>query len=116
VSRLKIAGKIVLLNILAFVLAFIVGCTPVVHSYALAAFVSVIFCPLALGFTGARVLKLGPIATLIGVSAVPVVSALDDIFRLGDPVQIRWLIASILFAWAGWRLGRVKAGSEVPEP
>ena len=33
-------------------------------------------------------------------------SALDDMFRLGDPVQIRWLIVSILFAWAGWRIGR----------
>ncbi|MFI5346271.1 MAG: hypothetical protein ACHQ51_07850 [Elusimicrobiota bacterium] len=110
---LKIAGKIVALNVLAFVLALIVGHTPVAQSYVLAVFVSVIFCPLGLGFVGARFLRLGPVATLAGINLVPVISALDDMFRLGDPVQIRWLIAAILFTWAGWRLGRVATATVV---
>ena len=106
VARLKTAGKIVLLTFAAFVLAFAVGLTPVSKSYALAVMVSVILCPLALGYFGGRVLALGPVAAVVGINLLPVVSALDDAYRLGDPVQVRWLIASLLFSWAGWRLGR----------
>jgi hypothetical protein len=109
----KIAGKIVALNVVAFVSALIVGYTPVVQSYLSAVLISVLLCPLALGFFGARILKLGPIATLAGINLIPVLSALDDLFRLGDPVQLRWLIASILFAWAGWRLGRIPIAAVV---
>lgn len=104
--RLKLAGKIIALNVLAFFLALIVGHTPVAQSYLPAVLVSVILCPLALGFAGSRFLKLGAVATLAGINLLPVLSALDDLFRLGDPVQLRWLIASIAFAWGGWRLGR----------
>ena len=113
---LKIAGKIVALNVLAFVSALLVSYTPVAQSYLLAVLISVLLCPLALGFVGARFLKLGSFATLAGINLIPILSALDDLFRLGDPVQIRWLVASILFAWAGWRLGRIKPPIEVPEP
>ena len=105
-ARLKIAGKIVLLGFAAFVLALAVGLTPVAKSYALAVMVSVILCPLVLGFFGGRVLSLGPVAAVVGINLLPVVSALDDALRLGDPVQARWLIAALLFSWAGWRLGR----------
>ncbi|MDE2143165.1 MAG: hypothetical protein KGJ84_12220 [Elusimicrobia bacterium] len=105
-ARLKIAGKIVTLILLSFLAALIVGRTPIPQSYALAVLVSVIACPLLLGITGARLLQLGPVPTMVGINLIPVLSALDDLFRLGDPVQLRWLVASILFAWAGWRLGR----------
>lgn len=104
---LKLAGKILLLALLAFLLALLAADTPVARSYALAVLLSVVACPMVLGFAGARFLKLGWAAALAGVNAVPVLSALDDLFRLGDPVQFRWLIASLLFTWAGWRLGRV---------
>lgn len=106
VARLKTAGKIVLLSLASFALAFAVGLTPVSKSYALAVMVSVILCPLALGFFGGRILALGPVATVAGINLLPVVSALDDAYRLGDPVQARWLVAAVLFSWAGRRLGR----------
>lgn len=105
-SPLQTAGKVLLLAALAFILALLVHWTPVPDSEALAILVSVIACPLALGAFGARALKLGPVATVAGVNLLPVLSALDDVLRMGDPVQARWLAASILFSWAGWRLGR----------
>jgi hypothetical protein len=105
VARLKTVGKAVLLAFASFLLAALVGRTPVPGSYALAVLVSVILCPLALGAAGARLLKLGPWATVAAVNALPVLSALDDALRLGDPVQVRWLVAAALFSWAGWRLG-----------
>lgn len=105
-ARLKTAGKIALLAFLAFALALVVGLTPVARSYPLAVMVSVVFCPIAAGYIGGHFLALGAAATLLGINGLPVVSALDDALRLGDPVQARWLIASVLFSWAGWRLGR----------
>src|SRR3954466_9755775 len=101
-ARLKTAGKIALLGLAAFLAAFAAGLTPAARSYPLAIGVSVVLCPGALGFLGARFLRLWGGPALAPLNALPVLSALDDVFRLGDPVQARWLLASALFSWAGW--------------
>ena len=105
---LKTGAKIVLLAALAFLLAFLVGLTPVPDSYALALAVSVVLCPALLGFIGGKWLKLGPVATLAGIEAVPVVMALDSWLHLGQPAGFVWLALSAVFAWGGWRLSRVQ--------
>jgi hypothetical protein len=111
-SWLAKAFKTVLLGALAFALAFVVGLTSVPNSYALALAVSVLLCPLALGFLGARWLLLGPIATLVGINFLPVLMALDARFHLGEPARFGWLTVSAVVSAAGWRLGRVKARHE----
>ena len=108
-ARLKTAAKIVLLGALAFGLAAGVGATDLPNSYALALLVSVALCPALLGFIGARGLSLGPAATLAGINLLPVLVALDQRFHLGEPTNVGWLLASFVFAWAGWRLGRKRA-------
>ena len=103
---LKTGAKIALLAALAFLLAFLVGLTPIPDSYVLALLVSVALCPVLLGFVGGKLLKLGPGATLAGIEAIPVVMALDSWLHLGQPAGFVWLALSAAFAWGGWRLGR----------
>jgi hypothetical protein len=105
-SRLAAAAKVLLLGALAFGLAAAVGATSLPDSYVLALIVSVALCPALLGFTGGRWLKLGQVGTLFGINFLPVLMALDQQFHLGVPTNFGWLIASIAFAWGGWRLGR----------
>jgi len=104
--RLTLVGKTLTLAALGFAAAFAVGRTPVVMSYAASIAVSVLLCPLLLGFAGARVLKLGLAATVIGLGLLPVAVELDQELHLGAPPEIGWLAASLLVAAAGWRLGR----------
>ncbi|HXS99918.1 MAG TPA: hypothetical protein VN915_04545 [Elusimicrobiota bacterium] len=106
-SWLKVAGRTVLLGALSFALAAAVGATNLPDFYALSVVVSVILCPALLGFIGGRGLKLSPAATLLGINFLPVVMALDARFHLGEPGGFGWLLASFLFAFAGWRLGRL---------
>src|SRR5665213_1526148 len=105
-SRLRSTAKVVLLGALAFILAAGVGATDLPDSYLLALAVSVVLCPALLGFVGARGLRLGAAATLIGINFLPVLVTLDERFRFGQPAPFGWLLASFLPAWAGWRLGR----------
>jgi hypothetical protein len=107
VLRLKTAAKTVFLAGLAFLLAYLVGLTPIPDSYALALAVSVALCPAALGLIGGKWLKLGPVATLAGIESIPIVMALDSRLHLGEPAGFGWLAISSAFAWAGWRLGRL---------
>ncbi len=107
-SWLKTAAKTVGLGALAFLLALGVGATSIPNTFVLALLVSVGLCPLLLGFVGARVLALGPAATLVGINFLPVLNALDQRFHLQEPARFDWLLISMGVAWAGWRLGRVK--------
>lgn len=100
------AAKTVLLAAIAFAVAAVVGATGLQESYTLALPVSVVLCPMLLGFIGGRWLQLGPIATLVGIDFLPIVMALDARFHLGEPVGFGWLALSVVFAWLGWRLGR----------
>jgi hypothetical protein len=108
VAWLKTGSKTVLLGALAFALAFVVGLTAVPGSYVLALAVSVLLCPLLLGFLGARWLLLGPAATLAGIYFLPVLMAVDARFHLGEPARVDWLLLSMAVSAAGWRLGRVR--------
>ena len=114
-SWLKTGSKTVLLGALAFALAFGVGLTGVPGSYALSLAVSVVLCPLALGFLGARWLGLNLAATLVGIDFLPVLMALDERFHLGRPARLGWLLISMAVSAAGWRLGRVKTGRDMAE-
>jgi hypothetical protein len=105
-SRLISAAKIVLLGALAFALAAGVGATSIPDSYVLALVLSVALCPALLGFIGGRWLALGAAGTLFGINLIPVLMALDQRFHLGEPTGFGWLMASFVFAWAGWRLGK----------
>ena len=112
-SRLRTTAKIVLLGALAFALAAGIGATDLPNSYLFALLFSVALCPGLLGYAGAR-LSLGPIATLFGINFLPVLMALAQRFHLGQPANFGWLLASFVFAWAGWRLGRRAAPAEAP--
>ena len=105
-SRLASAARIALLGALAFGLAAGLGATGLPDSYLLALAVSVVLCPAILGFIGGRWLSLGAAATLVGINFLPVLMALDQRFHLGEPADFRWLLASFVFAWTGWKLGR----------
>jgi len=105
-SRLKVAGKTVLLGALSFAVAAAVGVTRLPDSYVLSLLASVVLCPVLLGFVGGKALGLGAAATLIGIDFLPVVMALDARFHLGEPGGFGWLAVSVGFAWLGWRLGR----------
>ena len=98
--------KAVLLGAISFALAFGVGLTRVPDSYALALAVSVVLCPLLLGFLGARWLRLGPAATLAGIYFLPVLMAIDARYHLGEPSRFDWLLITIAVSAAGWRAGR----------
>ena len=108
------AAKVALLGALAFGLAAGVGATDAPNSYLLALSVSVVLCPALLGFIGGRWLSLGAAATLVGINFLPVLTALDQRFRLGEPAPFGWLLISFVFAWAGWRLGRRAAPAAAP--
>jgi hypothetical protein len=105
-SRLKTAGKTLLLGLFSFAVAAIVGLTPIPSLYFLALLVSVILCPALLGFVSGGWLGLGPAATLLGINFLPVVFAIDSRFHLGEPAGFGWLAASVAFSWIGWRLSR----------
>ena len=107
--RLKTAAKAILLAALSFGLAAGIGATALSNSYVLALLFSVAACPALLGFIGARGLSLGAAATLAGINLLPVLVALDSRFHLGEPTNFGWLLASFVFAWAGWALGRKRA-------
>ncbi|HEX4047333.1 MAG TPA: hypothetical protein VH309_05840 [Elusimicrobiota bacterium] len=94
-------------------MAAAIGATPLPGSYALSLLFSVVLCPALLGLVGGRWLRLGPIATLVGINFMPVVMALDQRFHLHAPMGFGWLLASFVFAWGGWRLGR-RAPAEEP--
>ena len=91
---------------LAFLLAYLIGLTPIQESYGLALVVSVALSPALLGFLGGRGLRLGAIATVAGIEFLPVVMALDARFHLGETTGFGWLALSFVFAGLGWRLGR----------
>src|ERR1035437_109593 len=107
-SRLQTAAKTVCLGALAFVLALGVGATDIPNTFVLALTVSVGLCPLLLGFVGARALRLGPVATLVGINFLPVLMALDQRFHLQEPARFDCLLISRGGAGAGWRRGRGK--------
>jgi hypothetical protein len=105
-ALLKSAAKAILLGAIAFGLALGIGATSLPDSYVLSLAVSVALCPALLGFIGSRWLRLGAAGTLLGINFLPVLNDLDQRFHLGQPVNFIWLLASIAFAWGGWRLGR----------
>ena len=114
-SYLKPAAKAVLLGALSFGLAAGIGATDLPSSYVFALLLSVALCPALLGFIGGRWLALGAVGTLVGINFLPVVVALDARFHLGQPVGFSWLLVSVAFAWAGWRLGRRTHPAAHPE-
>jgi hypothetical protein len=106
-SRAKTVLSTVLLGAIAFALALAAGLTGIPGSYLLSVAVSVVLCPLLLGWLGARWLRLGPAAALIGINFLPVAMALDARFHLGEATGFGWLLAAIAVSGLGWRLGRV---------